>query len=245
LSDTHPAILLVADISGFTRFVRMYETSNLHAREIIVRLLRALVRASRPPLQVAELEGDAVFFYALARDGDIARVSAAVKAQIPRLFRAFQNEIESLMRVPLCICDACVSVDGLRLKQVAHSGVVAIERIQKFEKLFGLDVIVVHRLLKNTVQSHQYLLLTEPAWRQFDPFYDQTPERRSESLEGVGDVETVVFYEEQVAAAVGRIDDSLAPDGRVRVALWKLGMMLRGVREMVRRKLRGSRPAAS
>jgi hypothetical protein len=241
LSDTHPAILLVADISGFTRFVRMYETSNLHAREIIVRLLQALVRESRAPLRVAELEGDAVFFYALARDGDLARASAAVKAQIPRLFRAFQNEIDSLERVPICRCDACVSVGGLRLKQVAHSGVVAIERIQRFEKLFGLDVIVVHRLLKNTVPSHQYLLLTEAAWRAFDPFYDQTPERRRESLEGVGDVETLVFYEDQVAAAVGRLDDTVTPHGRVRVGLWKLGMELRGLRAMIRRPWRRSR----
>lgn len=242
MSDAIPAILLVADISGFTRFLRLYEISNLHAREIIVRLLQTLVRESRAPLRVAELEGDAVFLYALARDGDLSGVTADVKAQIPRLFRAFQNEIDSLKRVPMCVCDACTSIDSLRLKQVVHTGIVAIERIQKFEKLFGLDVIVVHRLLKNTVPSHQYLLLTAQAWREFDPFYDQQPEMRSESLEGVGDVETFVFYEEQVAIAVDRSGAAPSRTGRVRIALWKTAMQLRGMRAVIARRLSRSRP---
>jgi hypothetical protein len=31
-----------------------------------------------------------------------------------------------------------------------------------------LDVIVVHRLLKNSIPSNEYLLVTEPAYRDLD-----------------------------------------------------------------------------
>lgn len=105
MAQTSAAILLVADISGFTNFLRLHTRSTGHAREVIVRLLNALVQAARPPLTVAELEGDAVFFYALAAQNDEARVAEAVKAQIPRLFRAFKREAEAMQKVPICVCD--------------------------------------------------------------------------------------------------------------------------------------------
>ena len=62
---TAKSILLVADISGFTDFVQHHARSASHARQIVVRLLKSVIDAARPPLKVGELEGDAVFFYAL------------------------------------------------------------------------------------------------------------------------------------------------------------------------------------
>jgi hypothetical protein len=57
MSDTTRAVLLLADISGFTKFLKLHTLSTSHARQIIVRLLDALVKVSEPPLKVAELEG--------------------------------------------------------------------------------------------------------------------------------------------------------------------------------------------
>ena len=48
---------------------------------------------------------------------------------------------EALQQVKACVCEACTNVGQLRLKQVVHYGEVAVEKIDRFEKLFGLDVI--------------------------------------------------------------------------------------------------------
>ncbi len=235
MSDTMRAVLVLADISGFTQFMRLYAISSSHARQIIVRLLDSLVRSSGPPLKVAELEGDAVFFYALATPATVQRVAGEVKAQLPRLFRVFKQQIAALQTVPMCVCDACINVGNLRLKQVVHTGEVAVERIDRFEKLFGLDVIVVHRMLKNTVPAHEYLMLTEPAWDSFGDFYAQTPERRTECFEGVGDVETVVFYEEGLAAVEASLPEAMPPrPSRAAIFGFKLRMTLRSLGELLR-----------
>jgi len=199
IEPTTNAILLVADISGWTKFLRRHVVSASHARQIVVRLLRAIIAVTEPPLTVAELEGDAVFLYALADSGDLNRVAAKVKAQIPRLFRAFAAEMKLLSTSPRCSCEACSSIERLRLKQVVHAGEVALEQIGKFEKLFGLDVIIVHRMLKNSVEAKEYLMISEPAYQALDGFYDLEPEMRLEKLRGVGRLKTRVFNENQIA----------------------------------------------
>ena len=141
MDESSQAMLLIADISGFTRFMRLHALTTSHAHQIIVRLLKALVDASGPPLKIAELEGDAVFFYALGTEDDLPQDTAAVKEQILRFFRVFKQEIEALQQVTACVCEACTNVGQLRLKQVVHYGEVAVEKIDRFEKLFGLDVI--------------------------------------------------------------------------------------------------------
>ncbi len=48
---TTQSILLMSDISGYTNFVRQHTRSASHAREITVRLLKAIVSASSPPCE--------------------------------------------------------------------------------------------------------------------------------------------------------------------------------------------------
>ena len=175
--ESTKGILLVADISGYTAFVRVHARSASHARQIVVRLLKSIISASGPPLTLGELEGDAVFFYALGNESELPELARQVKDQIPRLFRAFTKALKVLSTRPRCSCEACSSIGSLRLKQMVHTGDVAVEQIDRFEKLFGLDVIVVHRMLKNSVPAKEYLMLSEPAFSSFDGFYDLEPER--------------------------------------------------------------------
>ncbi len=230
-----PVVLLIADISGYTDFVRLHRVSLSHATETVTRLLRTLVRRSRPPLRVAELEGDAVFFYAPAWDGDLARAAAAVKRQIPELFRAFGKEVEALARVRSCPCDACCQAERLELKQVVHAGTVELERIGRFEKLFGLDVILVHRMLKNSVPARRYLMMTEEAYAAFGEFFGRRWEERSETFEGIGEVPTRVFYPEEIDAIPtdGSYDRS-REHGRLGATAWKLLMQLRTLLRLYR-----------
>ena len=236
---TTQGILLVSDISGYTDFVRQHTRSASHARHITVRLLKAIVSASSPPLSVAELEGDAVFFYALGSEEELPEVASQVKDQIPRLFRAFAKELKVLSEGPKCSCDACAGVAALRLKQVVHAGEVAVEKIGRFEKLFGLAVIIVHRMLKNSVPEREYLMVSESAFSNFGDFFGLEPEGRVVELEGIGEHRMMVFYAGQLASLQEQLDDEEGPTpdpSLFQVLSWKLGLTVRTLLDMVPRR---------
>lgn len=198
MANSTNTILLIADISGYTRFMKQHAVSVSHAKQIIVRLLKALMQAAKPPLKVAELEGDAVFFYARASKNDIEKVAEEVKSQVMGFFSAFRKELHDIDSLKTCSCDACDHVHDLQLKQVIHAGNVEVEQIAQFEKLFGLDVILVHRMLKNSVQANEYVMMTHQVYAAVKDFFGLQPERYKESFEGVGEVETLVFYPKHV-----------------------------------------------
>ena len=227
MDETKPALLLLADISGYTEFVRFHSMSVSHAFETVRRLLGGLIKAARPPLQVAEIEGDAVFFYAIAERGDIDEVARAVKDQIPTLFRTFEAELSALTQLRSCPCEACAVAGDLQLKQIVHTGEVTLSRIDKFVKLFGLDVILAHRMLKNSVPASHYLLMSEPAFDAFGGFFDQDAEERSEELDGIGTVSTRVVNADQLRDVIDRLSPPASPSSPIKALTWKMGMQLR------------------
>jgi hypothetical protein len=194
VSHSPNTILLIADISGYTRFMKQHTIAISHAKQIIVRLLKALMNTAQPPLKVAELEGDAVFFYARAQGTSLETIAHQVKDQMVALFAAFRKELHSVDSLRTCACDACTHIHDLQLKEVLHVGRVEVETIGQFEKLFGFDVILVHRLLKNSVQANEYVMMTEPAFSCVKDFHGLAPERTREVFEGVGEIDTLVFY---------------------------------------------------
>src|SRR4030095_6680918 len=124
-TPTH-AVFLVADISGYTKFMKNHEITLNHAKQIIVRLLKSMINAAKPPLAVAELEGDAVFFYAPSSEKNLSKTAEQVKAQIIELFNSFKKELFTLREMHICGCPACETAGDLRLKQVIHTGEVEI-----------------------------------------------------------------------------------------------------------------------
>jgi len=189
--STHKALLVIADISGFTQFMKSHENDANHAMQVVVELLRAVISAAAPPLKLAEVEGDAAFFYAICKeDGDATRELAAIKKQVMSFFRSFYQTLHRLSAFNPCARNA----QNLRLKVVIHAGEVALEHIHGFDKLFGMDVILAHRLLKNSVPSPEYVLMTEAAYNWLGDFHQLEPERQTEYCEGIGVVETVVIY---------------------------------------------------
>src|SRR5690349_19282802 len=56
------ALLMIADIAGYTRYMQLHRLSLAHSQVITGRLLKAVVRGA-PQLKLIETEGDAVFFY--------------------------------------------------------------------------------------------------------------------------------------------------------------------------------------
>ena len=221
-NPTSKTFLLLADISGYTHFMRESPVASSHARQIIVRLLKSLMSASAPPLTVAELEGDAIFFYATTSDDDLGVIAAQVKEQMLNLFTSFYAEARKLTRMKACECDACSNVGSLRLKQVLHIGEVAIERINKFDKLFGVGVILVHKLLKNSFPSDEYVLMTEQVYSVMTEFHGLTPRILQQRVEQFGAVKAVVFYPMHLLERLSNNHDS-EPTTRARL-LWRLRM---------------------
>ncbi len=91
-------------------------------------------------------------------------------------------------RETTCRCAACASIGSLDLKFVAHYGTYVIESADDREDLAGPDVILVHRLLKNTVGEgggpQAYAFLTEPCLQRLPQSFDLPS--HSESYESFG-----------------------------------------------------------
>src|SRR5690348_15496701 len=96
--------LVVADISGYTQFVKNHQVSLIHAEQIITDLLETVIDTAEFPLTISKLEGDAVFFYALACEDDRATAKDVLK-QVLVFFEAFNLKAQELDATRDCPCD--------------------------------------------------------------------------------------------------------------------------------------------
>ncbi|HET8875464.1 MAG TPA: DUF2652 domain-containing protein [Casimicrobiaceae bacterium] len=156
-----PTLLLIADIAGYTRFMKMHDTSLVHAQQIIADLLEAVIDAAGPSLRLAKLEGDAAFFY-MPSPADGAPAPALIEERTAAIYRAFHARAADIKANTLCPCDGCQQAGNLKIKLVGHAGGVAVQKVKRLTELAGVDVIVVHRMLKNDVPVSEYLLVTKP-----------------------------------------------------------------------------------
>ena len=103
-----------------------------------------------------------MFLYAFQAGGEIEQ---PMGTKLLTFFSAFSEKLNQLGATTHCTCDACVNIGGLRLKMVVHTGRAAFYRIGDFLELSSVDVIIVHRLLKNRVNLPEYILMTEAAFK--------------------------------------------------------------------------------
>jgi hypothetical protein len=186
------ACLVLADISGYTRFLILHTTSILHAEMIITDLLEAVIDKAEYPLTISKLEGDAVFLYAVT-DGN-QRAAQDVLKQIVSFFEAFQARERALIACNTCGCSACRSIEKLHLKVILHHGEVAIKEVRQFVELGGHHAILIHRLLKNSIPAKEYILMTDAFYNLTGGLDGEQPEARTEHAEGIGDVGVKVYY---------------------------------------------------
>ena len=149
------SLLFIPDISGFTEFVQTTEVE--HSQHVISELLETLIEANTLGLKLAEIEGDALFFYLENKIPSKEELMAQVEA----MNIAFHKHLQLLKTHRICPCKACVCATELQLKIVAHSAELSFIRVQKSVKPFGKEVIEVHRLLKNSIDSDNYVLISE------------------------------------------------------------------------------------
>ncbi len=149
------SLLFLPDISGFTEFVETTEVA--HSQHVISELLEVLIEANTQDLLLAEVEGDALFFY---KEEEIPSREKLL-AQVETMFTAFYSHLKLLEKNRVCPCKACSTAPRLQLKIIAHCGELQFITVQNKRKPFGAQVIEVHRLMKNSVQSNNYLLLSK------------------------------------------------------------------------------------
>ena len=179
-------LLLIADISGYTRFMMTNHTARVHAHGIISDLISAVIAEVQIPLEVNKLEGDAIFMIAARQERDWGSIGSEIGRRLADFIAAFDRKLTALATSNICECIACQQMVTLRLKVIGHYGTAIRSRVSGFDELSGVDVIVLHRLLKNEVQGSEYILLTEPAFRFLSPPGDYLP--HLEHYDDVGDI---------------------------------------------------------
>jgi len=151
-SGLQEGALVLADISGYSKFVAQTEVD--HSWSILHELLDTMVRSVQGRMDVSQVEGDAILFISGLSTPDVI-------AALERTFIDFHRRLRDMQTVTTCPCNACANIGILKLKFIVHHGKFSRQRLGNVEQLHGTDVIVAHRLLKNTVPSKEYLLVTD------------------------------------------------------------------------------------
>lgn len=166
LPKAENACFLIADISGYTSYLAGVELE--HAQDIIADLMDNVVRCLRPLFKLAKFEGDAAFLWAAGDKFDSSLFQDAIESA----YFTFRKRLRNIDQATSCKCKACHGMQQLDLKFAVHHGEFIKQRMAGREELAGRDVILVHRLLKNTVAQrfgdHAYVLFSDACIRAMD-----------------------------------------------------------------------------
>ena len=173
---TENGILLIADISGYTEFIKLHNLAKKpifgaalaknfesHASTIVADLLETVIDAVEPSLRLNKLEGDAAFFFSSSKIGSTS--GNEIVDVMAQANEAFNKKLSDLAFVQACGCEPCTQSKNLRLKICAHKGKFSLNTIRNFEELSGEDVILTHRMLKNDIGSSEYWLVTDAFYK--------------------------------------------------------------------------------
>ena len=192
--------LVLADISGYSRFVQQTEVD--HSWSILHELLDTMVRNLQGRMDVSQVEGDAILFIS-------GLTTPEVITSLEGTFVAYHRRLRDMQAVTTCPCSACANIGILKLKFVVHHGKFSRQRLGNVEQLHGADVIIAHRLLKNHVPSKEYVLVTDSVLQRLSDdmrsrFTPHTEEFDVGSVEG-GYVEIGYLWEQAEAEERKRV----------------------------------------
>jgi hypothetical protein len=178
------AVLLIADIGGYTDYMQWNRAHLAHAQLTVAQLLESVIDAGKG-FKLAKLEGDAAFFW--SPDGN---ANVLVCDRLWRMRHSFLTRRERIKKDIACECASCAQLDKLSLKFVAHEGEVAEQRVKRNVELAGVDVILVHRMLKNAVPVPEYVLMTDAIAACLDEPMRGLCKPLTHDFEGIGQTST-------------------------------------------------------
>lgn len=187
-SRTQPMLLFLPDISGFSKFVNNTEID--HSQHIIEELLEILIDANEINLEVSEIEGDAILFYKTGAPGNFDKLLA----QVESMYLKFHTHLKMYEHTRICQCGACSTANDLKLKFIITYGEVGFNKIKDHYKLFGKEVIIAHRLLKNKVSHDEYVLITKEAMDGHDADVDLSGWGKFEKVTEEYDIGTIKYH---------------------------------------------------
>jgi Protein of unknown function (DUF2652) len=161
-NDVRNGFLVAADISGYTEFLTGSEIDHGHA--IVAEVMACLTRILGTSLRVVKYEGDAVLCY--IEDGRVQDPNLLLDL-LDEGYLAFSDRLFNIERGSTCTCRACRNAPSLDLKYFLHHGQFVLTDQGKGEDLAGPDVILLHRLMKNSIAEktgmRAYVFATQAA----------------------------------------------------------------------------------
>ncbi|NCQ19087.1 MAG: hypothetical protein COW85_09810 [Ignavibacteria bacterium CG22_combo_CG10-13_8_21_14_all_37_15] len=193
-------ILLIADISGYTNFMLANRKTISKSHKIIIELIKAIIEHIELPLEVAKIEGDAVFLFALKGESEEEwkMLCRKIGEKLVTFFDIFTQKVNELRSSVLCDGNVCIAIETLKLKVIVHTGYAELVCIGTFKELSGIDVILVHRLLKNSVKEKEYILMTESAATEIMFPKIICIETGLEKYDDIGEVKTFIYYHKKL-----------------------------------------------
>ncbi len=145
---------VLADIGGYTTFLS--DVGIEHAKEITSHLFNGMVKVDKR-WKVGNVEGDCLFLYTSFREPPDNTFR-----QVRKLYEDFREGVAEIASGSTCRCGACDRSGDLVLKFVVHAGEFDTHQVAGRTELIGPDVVIAHRLLKNSVPVREYAILTTP-----------------------------------------------------------------------------------
>jgi hypothetical protein len=148
------ATIFIPDISGYTELCSHTELD--FSSGVLCELLNELIGVAKDEFKVAEIEGDAILFYVKGK-------KLPARELISYCVEAYHHFHKYLKALVARIEDENTRkhVEQLTVKFIIHWGPIAEMNIANFSKPVGLALIKAHKLLKNSIPSKAYILMTE------------------------------------------------------------------------------------
>jgi len=189
------SLLLLADISGYTNFMLANKSTLSKSSRVITELLHTVISQFDLHLSIAKIEGDAVFLYAVNNEEtQWEELHMKLGEKLISFFNTFRDKITDLKNSVICEGDVCNTIEALAVKFIVHSGLTEEVEIGGFRELVGIDVIILHRLLKNSLKEKEYILLTESACTEMRFPGIICLDRSTDFYDGIGEVPYFVYH---------------------------------------------------
>ena len=75
-----------------------------------------------------------------------------------------------------------------------HHGEVAMRKVREIVKPAGENVILAHRLLKNSVKGDEYIMMSEDFFNLSEGVKNEDCQIHEEKYEGIGNVKSRIYY---------------------------------------------------
>jgi len=146
--DIQKGYLFITDITGYTQFLTQSELD--HAKEILDALFDSILHHLNPPIVISGTQGDAIVCY-FPEDAFVQ--SQSIVEEMEHIYFDFQHQLSLMKLNTTCTCNACTNMATLDLKIFLHYGQYMLQQIGERVDLQGADVILIHRLMKNSVKE--------------------------------------------------------------------------------------------